>query len=48
MGNRTRDLPAVPPRDPGWQVFTKIPEEINSHRLQDVQEFPQGTVRVAT
>ena len=25
--NRTRDLPAAPRRDPGWQVLTEIPEE---------------------
>jgi len=30
MGNRTPDLQAVPSRDPGWQVFTEIPEEIAS------------------
>ena len=47
-GNRSRDLPTVPPRDPGWQVFTEIPEEIAAIIFRVFQKFPQRAHRVAT
>jgi hypothetical protein len=46
-GNRTRDLPAAPPRDLGWQVSTEIPEEISAIVFRVFQEFPQRTLHVA-
>jgi hypothetical protein len=45
--NRSRDLPTAPPRYPGWQVLTKIPEEIAAVVIRVFQAFPKRTLRVS-
>jgi len=46
-GNRNRDLPTAPPRDPGWQVLAEIPEKTAAIVFSVFKEFPQHTIRVA-